>query len=445
MRKAFHEVMRRGSWGWPSRSDTVPPEGEKFTVHAVWAIEFYTPAHAEDLITRLHRLGFADARWSTTQSLSESIRSHRSSLGESWSDLGVVARSGRGPDHVQAHLPHGVNAAFVSLHTLTPSLSALLVLFVLEDEEAERFDSVARRTDFKPRPARRSGGWEVETPSNLKRGEMRDTRRRTRELATGWLADHLPGTFASRREMMPSAEMVTTELALPHDPSSRDIHYLRFADLGSWPPLVWVSEELPHWRLVTDRDDDSVSISARRKDAFLADGDEPIDRWAMPQRVNEALGKTLVLVAAFDLVRAAHRRIAGVRDEGGRLYSARLASRRLKRIGERLLHDSLEVRTIASELHGYAQDARQFTWNASEWHGLERFADESLNDNLRQGLLRSTEALLASEARLRDGLVLNATMMASVANLRLQRWVIALTVITVATGGLAVWLAYTAQ
>jgi hypothetical protein len=105
MRRAFREVMRRGSWGWPSRSDTVPPEGERFTVHAVWAVEFYTPAHAEDLIARLHRLGFEEARWSATQSLSDSIRRHRSSLGESWSNLGVITRSGRGPDRVQADLP----------------------------------------------------------------------------------------------------------------------------------------------------------------------------------------------------------------------------------------------------------------------------------------------------------------------------------------------------
>jgi hypothetical protein len=244
---------------------------------------------------------------------------------------------------------------------------------------------------------------------------------------------------------MPSAEMVTTEVALPRDPSSRDLHYLRFADLGPWPPLVWVSDELSHWRLVTDRDDDSVSITARRRDAFVVNGDEPVDRWAIPQRVNEALGKTLVLVAAFDLVRASHRRIARVRDEGARIYSARLASRRLKRIGEEFLRDSLEARTIAAELHAYAQDERQFTWNASEWHGLERFEDESLNDDMRHGLLRSTEALLASEARLRDGLVVNATMMAAVANLRLQRWVIVLTIITVAIGGLAVWLAYAGQ
>jgi hypothetical protein len=71
-------------------------------------------------------------------------------------------------------------------------------MFVLEDGEAERFDGVARRIDFKPRPARRSGGWEIETPSNMKQEEMRATRRRTRELATRWVAESLPGTFASR-------------------------------------------------------------------------------------------------------------------------------------------------------------------------------------------------------------------------------------------------------
>ena len=36
-RRLFNELLQRDFWGFPAREDTVPPAGERVTVHAVLA------------------------------------------------------------------------------------------------------------------------------------------------------------------------------------------------------------------------------------------------------------------------------------------------------------------------------------------------------------------------------------------------------------------------
>ena len=55
----------------------------------------------------------------------------------------------------------------------------------------------------------------------------------------------------------------------------------------------------------------------------------------------------------------------------------------------------------------------------------------------RTTLLRSTEELLASEERLREGLLVETTMVSAIANLRLQGWVLLLSVTAVVVAVIA--------
>lgn len=442
LRRHFREALEEDEFGVFDPLETVPPDDERFTVHAVWTVEFYSPRHAGMLIERLREMGFDSSRKGIRdESLSDYIRGRRASIGEAWMNLGVVVPKGHQtwPDRVEMDLPSGVDAGFLSLHHFTPSLSALLTMFILDDTEASRFDGLARRLDFKPTGELRAHSFSVNPSWNVKQDALREQRQRTRELACEWVASNFPGAFTGANQITPSADLVTTEVGTPFQPDSLDGPYLRFADLGYMPAAVWVSDSAPGWKLFTDRQEQFLTIAGRRRDVI--EGTDRDSRWQIAQRANLRLDKNLVLWAAVRLLSTSHRRLAHIRDLGGGLTNAHMPIRRLKRIGDEYLRDSLDSRTVAAELGTYAHEPERFSWGASEWSGVELFADEQLVESWRFVMRRMSAALLAGEERVRDGLLVETTLLTAIANLRMQRWFLLLTVVTIALGVIAIVVA----
>ena len=229
-RRLFNELLQRDFWGFPAREDTVPPAGERVTVHAVLAAEYFTPVHAPELIERLDALGFK--RSLTKEGLAEELRRYRAGSGQAWLNLDIVVPRGRAArsDRVVADLPRGVSAGFLSIHALTPSLTTLLVTFILDDQAAASLDAVARRFDFRPRATLSRHEFKVDHPAHVKAEAVDQTRRRLRALPADWLASHIPGAFAADPSSMPTTLVVTTDVLVPFDPSTDDPS----ADVPEW-------------------------------------------------------------------------------------------------------------------------------------------------------------------------------------------------------------------
>lgn len=420
-RQEMQRVLKRNYFGWPSAEESSPPANERLAIQLVCAVEMYTPVHAGKLPQRLSELGFNDER-ATWGSGPDVVQRIRGSSGESWVNLGVVVPRGRaGFDRVETDL-QGLTAGFLSLHALTPSITALRAFFVLDDEHSRELDAAARRTDQKATGRLNHRGFSIEPPANIKRSEMREVRRRARDLGASWIATNLPGFFASRLQTMPTAQVITTESATPVGSASRD-EYLRLAGIGYWPPDVWVSEQVDGWRITHDWEEESVlTIAGRSVDVLDSDevGWDNDARWRVAQQLGDTLGKNLVLWAATQLVAESQRQLARIRDQGLGLSVSWFPTRCLKRIGGEFLRDSLESRTVAAELGEYARDHRRFERDASEWHGVETLSDRNMLKVWQGGLVRSTETLTATEERLRAGLVVESNLLSAIANLRVQ-------------------------
>lgn len=433
--------------GFRKPEETTPPVDERFTTHAVWAVELYTPLHAQELLERLRALGF-DTDTSRDRTASASIRRSRAApRGGSWVNLDMVLPRAQNPHPffgIRGDLPTGVRAAHPHVWTITPSLTVLVVQFVLDDEASGRLDAVCRRVDFDPVGSLTSSGVQITPPDNVKEAAIRQTRRELRGLASSWIAEHLPGAFAARGEghQMPTAELVTVELTVPFVEQQSRMNYLDFAGFG-YDPFAWVSDELKVWRLVFDRDGDCMVVAARRSDVIdsgqLAHrGDD--ETWAIAGHTNDYLGKDLVLWAASSHLVASQARLAEIRDQGVGLAAAHMPARRLTRIGHEFLRDSLDARTSAAELRQYASNQRAFEWNAAEWKGEGRFAEERLLARLSETIRANAKALLASEQRLRDSLLVESTILTALANLRVQRWVVALSALAAAVAIVSLWI-----
>jgi hypothetical protein len=446
LRADFREELDT-DWGRVGGAhESVPPADERMLVHAIWGVEFYTPVHAAALVDRLIRLGFDKRRsWAGREKVSDYVRLQRGGIGESWLNLGLVvspAASGWSMfDAVRIEIPTGVRAGFLQLHTLTSSLTALVAMFVLEDDAAGALERVLRRDDFRASGKIEGRGYTINPPSNVKDAAVKAQRRRTHALVADWIADTLPGAFAANKETTPTAELVTTQSALPLDERSQDLEYLRAAGLANWTPAVWKSSELPNWRLTLQDGDQRLTIARRQHVPSGDDTDErDHDRWSMSQHVNDLVAKDVLVWAAVRLVETAKDRLAHVRDEGRQMAAARRPLKRLRRIAGHYLRDSLEGRTIAAELALYAKSRERFHHNAAEWEGVDNFAGDFL-ENIRGTLDRLTRDLLATEERVRDGLIIESNMISTIANLRVQRWIVLLTVLTILVGVIAIVVA----
>jgi hypothetical protein len=441
----FHRGHGGGIFGPEA---TTPPEIERVTTHAVWAVEIYTPLHAARMVERLRALG-VDTDRSHLHPPSDSVRRGRSfPLGGSWVNLGMLVPRDREGwaffDRIAADLPSGVRAAFPTVWTVTSSLSALVLQFVLEDERAGEVERVARRNDFEAKGRLLPGGRvTVDPPDNVKQAAIDDARHGLRSLPVEWIGEHVPGAFTARGgATMPTAELVTTEVGAPLAEEERGVEYMRFLGLG-WDPFAWRSDELKEWRLSFDWEDRSLIVAGRRSDVVGAGQLEhrgSDESWAMAGVANDYLRKDLVIWAAARHLVECHDRLSAIRDAGQGLASDWLPTFRLKKIGREFLRDSLDARTAAAELKRFAADRQWFTHDAAEWTGIGRLSDRDLLQSFREGIRANANAVLSAEERLRDGLLVESTILSAVANLRVQRWVLGLTALALVAAAVSLYL-----
>ena len=233
---------------------------------------------------------------------------------------------------------------------------------------------------------------------------------------------------------MPSAELVTTELAAPFE--GGDAHgYVDFVGLG-YDPLYWVSDELAPWRLRFDRSEDFITVAARRSEAIAAresySQHRDDVRWPLTYRLHEYLERDLALWTASQLLLAFHSRLSSIRDHDLRPRRLQPPSRRLRTIKDELLTDATDARLAAAELERFAEDEERFKWNACDWElgkdfpGNERI---QLLESFRLTVQENAAALTGVEERLRDALIVESSVVGTRAGLRINWWMMLITLV----------------
>ena len=157
---------------------TRPPEDEQIQLHCLWAVEFYTPMHTEDLASAFVRLGWNNEEvfdsGKNPIAWMESLRTRQH--GEGWNNLGVLippnskntmwfSRASR------IKLPEHVEYATAHMFNHSPSITCIVIGFIFEEEYGQIYDR-ALRQDYKTynRPLNR--GWSIVTPELQKRDQI---------------------------------------------------------------------------------------------------------------------------------------------------------------------------------------------------------------------------------------------------------------------------------
>jgi hypothetical protein len=173
----------------------------------------------------------------------------------SWYNVGVVTRLG---EHRlfplaenKADLPGEVDYLTVSMLQISPSLTCVLIGFMLRESFASAYSTTLAQNKYTI--TERSNGWGLTriSPAEQKRRSVEATRSRLQEVVRTWFASNIPGFFSGGSGVkLPTAELVvTTSEHLLNDSIFRE--GARWKALISDAPHydVWVSEEHPALRL----------------------------------------------------------------------------------------------------------------------------------------------------------------------------------------------------
>lgn len=205
------------------------PEDTDLNVRAVWGVEVFGPNESGQLYEALNRLNWSSGSlrgrggdalaWVQQQRLYGNAGNY---------NVGLVVRPGQHRRFLgvsnQAEIPDWVDHLLVRIHQICPSVTCVVVCFVLKMEAAKRYEqelNLERRSRLR-RGARR---WVTQlTPSHIKKEAIEMYRADLRRSICDWFARTIPGYFATSGlpQSLPFAEVLCTagddvfEIQPPH-------------------------------------------------------------------------------------------------------------------------------------------------------------------------------------------------------------------------------------
>jgi hypothetical protein len=292
-----------------------------------------------------------------------------------------------------------------------------------------------------------------------------------RQEAVGWLAERFPGSFHRLAPgQLPTIEFLLTNQLRPweRDASAQanlrpgQHHWKRSLDLDNGS-RYWQCTDIPSLRL-QERYDSRLGLGQRNRlvlaaieqeftadrvySDFLAD---PAQHGAFKVEVQflftRPLYELLVRWSLTALIRDLEEQLARIQDAADRVGRKR-SSKALKDTQRQLLQTGIDSRIVVNDIVRYAQDQplrpeRRYVLNFTEvaeltWGDIasgesipqgEAPPTDSLVEFLSKGQITDGERVSQLETDLREILSTSAELISASENLRLQRWVVWLTVI----------------
>ena len=263
-----------------------PPQDETITLSSMWATEFYTPAHHDDLTHRLEGLGWTDDH--SRNPVTWLKHREASKYSQSWMPLGPIIPTGLPNPYItpclHATLPRHVAYAHGDLYCLTPSLVALVMEFVFDEHYSHVYDD-ALRTPRRTYVTPIDRGYRIHDPGNQRAANVKSIRKETAQSVAEWFARNIPGLYSTGllEGVLPTCEFVTLRKAIPFPTKDEyegsRLWYLSHLGL-SQSFESWESQDVPDLRfLPSPRDRDAAKYHA----IFSINE----DRWAKLDRLND--------------------------------------------------------------------------------------------------------------------------------------------------------------
>ena len=206
--------------------DTRPPVGEAITFRSVTLAEIYVGQAADALMTALGAIEWANFGRPIVDDIAEARKSDYYFWGNFWlySDTSQGVRR-----YGQTNLPSGIDRIYGKCYVLGRSIVALVLTFVLTDDEAKRIDA-ALQDDAESQVERRGTYISRRTVRDIKRERIRGVCDEVTRRCLEWLKSRMPGTLSAAIEGLdpPACTLVSLAVGKPFDTQAE---YMDLLDL----------------------------------------------------------------------------------------------------------------------------------------------------------------------------------------------------------------------
>ncbi|CAM3304123.1 hypothetical protein [Burkholderia ubonensis] len=441
------------------------PTGESVRLAAVWVSELYTPSQIGGLFEGLSRLGWEHglSRDDSIVAWTNDVRQGRSA---GWVSLGMVTSSGRFGSERIAELPSGIGSAHPILMSLTPSITALVITFYMNDDTSRALDRPLREdysTCYEEGPGlewwniaayvllgkKTRFSRTIHNPDSQRRRSVAACVSQIEAGCTAWVRRNLPGVFASglRGGFFPTATLMVTEEVNPGTENLRPIRALEGLSIDR-DFDAWVSDHWPCARLVLpgpyDDNDLRLTFACRRRDAFPETPGyvDPTSDGTIAYRANEMIRGLLSRWAITGMLDGYHEQLSRLRDKsaGARSYRPVRDLKQLRSLVRTQLYD---VELSAHEITQFTKDV-WYRVNIPNMRLMEsRHGRQSnLVDSLRNAQHQRAAQVSRESELLKSVLSLSSDLSQTITNLRIQWFIVLLTLVSI---GIAIAALYVAE
>ena len=418
-------------------AETAPPEDERVGLPCIWAVEYYTPSHVDRLVESLVRLKWNQSDPLGRESPTSWIRTNRQlSSGGSWINLGTVrsvndSRPWPIP-HRTAPLPKSVDHARGYIHSLTPSLTCIVMCFIFDQKSRCRLDNALRkyrRTSIKYV----SSGYQIFDPEQQKTEEVRQIRQENINLVSKWFRENLPGVFSSGLlgGRLPTCELITLRNVEPFPDlevgDASRFGYLRVLDL-KFSPSVWRSTNLEGLKFSFGHLEHELAYNStfavRDADIDEAGLSEPVAR--MDSEHHGMVAK----LAVEPLLEGYGKGLNELRDSlttGIRKRSRRHPFQTLQTLVENPAYD-VDIAAVTTDLTEYTGESNRFWKDLAPFTPGYKWSNQNrLDESFGLAVNRHAVRVNQTDLSLRDRLTQYGSLIAATENIRTQKQIICLT------------------
>jgi hypothetical protein len=440
------------------------PEDDSVHLGGLVLTEAFTPSTVSNLYTALDRLPLRnrhDDDWR------DRLTRSRTAGGGGWQSLGVLRRPGDpvfGTGGTAPDLPEAVSAVWLSLHYDMPSVAVLVATFTLNEEEGDlsallrqdrrteyldsqitvhgRLGSLRRRIPW-ARPPRYNLSSKISNPKDQKRRSCESEIERHEDACLKWFVNKFPGRFAEAEpHVRPYVRLLLTKEAVPFEGRDSPLEPVGL----DWQIDLWRSSAPEGWALTFDRWPHrsrrrfKLVVAARRRDAAREQNDEAGEtNWYLTQRFSTDQSALASRYALYALLNLYADRLATLRDRGGSKWRSRRPVLEARSLDDYLSRDGLDVATITADVRILTEDEPLFAWNFPTYvedrpgrPPAAGHAPAHLANVLRQRLQAQAERLALDTAATTRNIRASAELRQAIANTRLQRVVVAVSVLALA-------------
>jgi len=435
-------------------------DDEVVKLHAIWLVEIYTPNTLPGLLSRVEKY-LGDGNFGAGEpGLQGWVESMRQRPGGGWRAFPRIAarRSSIPFSRTANDLPSGISHVAPVIFSVTPSLTALVAQFVLDNDTADVLTKTVNADRSTEVVRQKGGSLGITYIDTVKGHAVEEVRRDLRLRGERWIKARFPGHFSALPQgRFPTIEFLTTKKATPWDNSSkgstqfsRGLSALSLTAFNNyWTCNVFDYLHMHEHRNIFASGADAHILTLTANQGQVESRMTPKGKkqagdlvWELVQDFQSHVPTLATRWAITALLTEIQRDLDRLRDLAGRTIGS-ASARDLRRLKDKLLKIGLDSRIVAMDVVGLAQDERRWCYDVPEFRmaGHKGQPEKSFEKVLREAQQAAGHRVVQVENDLREILSTSAELSAAAQGIRLQHVVLWLTVLSVLAAIVAAWAA----